>query len=105
MSEFEIPGVVNVYCANCDAPKPYSIKFHRVKQALHGTTFSYRELVAYCSDCGREVSTPEVTHLNSIIREEEYNAHANALYHRCVYCRPKPKKSPKSCNLFLDKKV
>lgn len=70
MKQNRTVGVSNVYCINCDAKKPCSIKMKRLKMTVNGKTFGYDELAAYCPDCGEEVYAPIVNDLNVIIRKE-----------------------------------
>ena len=55
-----------VYCDNCRKDTEYDIKNEIIDVKTGGMSFSYEAVIAFCKECGSEVSVGEINDLNII---------------------------------------
>lgn len=60
------------YCIHCGEMREYKLKTSREETTVRGTTFSYLENTAFCTECGEEVYIPEINDMNVQAREDAY---------------------------------
>ena len=68
-----------VFCIECGANKPFTVKTARGEVTIRGITFSYLEQTAYCAECGEEVYVPEINDINVQAREDAYRKAAHLI--------------------------
>ena len=61
-----------VFCPHCNHKVVYSASSECVETTIRGTSFSYVELSAHCTECGEEVYVPEINDSNVASRSEAY---------------------------------
>lgn len=52
------------YCENCDKMMNYFVKESEENIEIHGKTYSYKRMIAYCEDCKEEVTANEIEDQN-----------------------------------------
>lgn len=67
------------YCENCDKMMNYFVKEFEENIEIHGKTYSYKRIIAYCEDCKEEVTVNEVEDENLKRMDSVYRASENII--------------------------